>query len=257
MDRIGHALARSRRGAPPVALLFIDADGFKTVNDTFGHGAGDELLRTIGARLSGLVRGADTVGRLGGDEFVVLLEPGDARPSPARVAERVLELINQPIELGEGDEVRLTASIGIAVGGRASTEELLRDADLALYAAKQSGRNRYVVFEDAMQAAIADRHALEIDLKHALARDELFLVYQPTFRLDDRQIGGVEGIGALKASDARAGPARHLHPDRRGQRPDPRDRALGRESGVQAGGRLESPRPAADDGHQRVGQATR
>jgi diguanylate cyclase (GGDEF)-like protein len=194
MDRIGHALARTRRGAPPVALLFIDADGFKTVNDTFGHGAGDELLRTIGARLSELVRGADTVGRLAGDEFVVLLEPGDGVPAPERVAERILELFNKPVNLGQGTEVRLTASIGIAASDGAGTEDLLRDADLALYSAKQSGRNRYVVFEDAMRAAIADRYSLEIDLKHAVTRDELFLVYQPTFRLDDRRIGGVEAL---------------------------------------------------------------
>ena len=194
IDRIEHALARSARGAPAVALLFIDADGFKTVNDTFGHGAGDELLRTIAARLSALIRDADTVGRLGGDEFVVLLEPGDGRPSPELVAERILELLRKPIDIGDGVHVRLTASIGIAVGTRASTEELLRDADLALYSAKQNGRNRYVVFEDSMQKAIADRHALEIDLKQAVDHNELFLAYQPTFRLDDRRVGGVEAL---------------------------------------------------------------
>jgi diguanylate cyclase (GGDEF)-like protein len=194
MDRIGHALARSARVELPVALLFIDFDGFKTINDTFGHGAGDQLLRTVGSRLSGLIRDADTVGRLGGDEFVVLLEPGDSRPSPELVAERILELLSQPIELGGGIEVRLTASVGIAVGLRETTEVLLRDADLALYSAKQAGKNRYVVFEDAMQTAIADRHALEVDLKRAVAHNELYLVYQPTFRLEDRKVGGVEAL---------------------------------------------------------------
>jgi diguanylate cyclase (GGDEF)-like protein len=194
MDRIGHALARSARVELPVALLFIDFDGFKTINDTFGHGAGDQLLRTVGSRLSGLIRDADTVGRLGGDEFVVLLEPGDSRPSPELVAERILELLSQPIELGGGVEVRLTASVGIAVGLRETTEELLRDADLALYSAKQAGKNRYVVFEHAMQTAIADRHALEVDLKRAVAHNELYLVYQPTFRLEDRKVGGVEAL---------------------------------------------------------------
>jgi diguanylate cyclase (GGDEF)-like protein len=194
MDRIGHALARSARVEQPVALLFIDFDGFKTINDTFGHGAGDQLLRTVGSRLSGLIREADTVGRLGGDEFVVLLEPGETRPAPELVAERILELLNQPIELGGGVEVRLTASVGIAVGHRETTEQLLRDADLALYSAKQAGKNRYVVFEDEMQTAIADRHALEVDLKRALAHNELYLVYQPTFRLDDRKVGGVEAL---------------------------------------------------------------
>jgi diguanylate cyclase (GGDEF)-like protein len=194
MDRLGHALARSARVTHPVAVLFIDFDGFKTVNDTFGHGAGDQLLRAIARRLSDLIRDADTVGRLGGDEFVVLLEPGDARPSPERVAERILELMNLPIELGPGVEVRLTASIGIAMGLRESTEELLRDADLALYSAKQAGKNRFVVFEDAMQTEVADRHALELDLKRAIEGNELYLVYQPTFRLDDRSVGGVEAL---------------------------------------------------------------
>jgi len=193
-DRIDRALARSVRGAPPVALLFIDADGFKTVNDTFGHAAGDQLLRVIASRLADAVRDADTVGRLGGDEFVVLLESGEGRPSPELVAERILELVARPVDLDNGVEVRLTTSIGIAVGSRETTEELVRDADLALYAAKRSGKNRYVVFEDTMRTAIADRHALEIDLRQAVARNELFLVYQPTFRLDDRRIVGVEAL---------------------------------------------------------------
>ena len=209
MDRIGHALARSARVEQPVALLFIDVDGFKTINDTFGHGAGDQLLRTVGSRLSGLIRDADTVGRLGGDEFVVLLEPGDARPSPELVAERILELLSQPIELGGGIEVRLTASVGIAVGSRETTEELLRDADLALYSAKQAGKNRYVVFEDAMQTAIADRHALEVDLKRALAHNELYLVYQPTFRLEDRKVGGVEALLRWQHPTRGLDPTRH------------------------------------------------
>ena len=194
MDRLAHALARSARGAHPVALLFIDFDGFKTVNDTFGHGAGDELLRAVGARLSSLIRDADTVGRLGGDEFVVLLEPGENRPAPELVAERILELLNEPLELDNGIELRVTASVGIAVGQRETTQELLRDADLALYSAKQAGKNRYVVFEDAMQTAIADRHALELDLKRAVAHNELYLMYQPTFRLADRSIAGVEAL---------------------------------------------------------------
>jgi diguanylate cyclase (GGDEF)-like protein len=194
MDRIEHALARSHRLEQPVAVLFIDFDGFKTVNDTFGHGAGDQLLRVVGSRLNKLIRDADTVGRLGGDEFVVVLGPGDSRPAPEVVAERILELLNLPIELGNGVEVRLTASVGIAVGQRDSTEALLRDADLALYAAKQGGKNRFVVFEAEMQDAIAERHALELDLRRAVSHNELYLVYQPTFRLGDRSIAGVEAL---------------------------------------------------------------
>ncbi len=194
-DRIKQALARSARGAPPAALMFIDVDGFKTVNDTFGHGAGDELLRAVATRVKQLVREVDTVGRIGGDEFVVLLEPGAQRPAPEQVADRILGLLSEPVKLDQGIDIRLTASIGIAIGKPGgTTQELLREADLALYAAKQSGKNRFALFEESMQSAIADRHALELDLKQALANGELFLVYQPTFRLDDRRIGGVEAL---------------------------------------------------------------
>ena len=193
-DRIGHALARCGRGGPPVAVLFVDLDGFKNVNDTFGHSAGDELLRTIGERLSGLLRASDTVGRIGGDEFVIVLEPEGNDTSPELVARRVLTALAQPITLAGEFEVRLTASIGIASACQVDTEELLRDADLALYAAKRAGKSRYMVFEAAMQTAIADRLGLELDLSRALDHDELHLVYQPTFRLDDLQVSTVEAL---------------------------------------------------------------
>ena len=194
MDRIGHALARCGRGGPPVAVLFVDLDGFKNVNDTFGHSAGDELLRTIGERLSGLLRASDTVGRIGGDEFVIVLEPEGDDTSPELVARRVLTALAQPITLAGEFEVRLTASIGIASGCQVDTEELLRDADLALYAAKRAGKSRYVVFEAAMQTAIADRLGLELDLGRALDHNEFHLVYQPTFRLDDLRVSTVEAL---------------------------------------------------------------
>jgi diguanylate cyclase (GGDEF)-like protein len=193
MDRITHALARATRGALGVAVLFIDVDEFKAVNDTFGHGPGDEVLRTIGSRLGSVLRDSDTVGRLGGDEFVVLLEPEDA-PSPESVAERILEVLRQPIEMDSGQVVRLSASIGVAVAQHVSADKLLRDADLALYAAKEAGKNRYVVFAEEMKSTLADRRTLELDLRAAIANDELFLLYQPTFYLDDRRLRGVEAL---------------------------------------------------------------
>jgi diguanylate cyclase (GGDEF)-like protein len=193
MDRITHALARATRGALGVAVLFIDVDEFKAINDTFGHGPGDEVLRTIGSRLGSVLRDSDTVGRIGGDEFVVLLEPEDA-PSPEFVAERILEVLRQPIEMDSGQVVRLSASIGVAVAQHVSADELLRDADLALYAAKEAGKNRYVVFADEMKSTLADRRALELDLRGAIANDELFLLYQPTFYLDDRRLRGFEAL---------------------------------------------------------------
>ncbi len=194
MDRAAHAVARAARGTRPAAVLFIDIDGFKGVNDTRGHDAGDQVLRAIAGRLHEVVREADTVGRLGGDEFAVLLEPQGSAAEPELVAERILEVLRQPIELAAGGEVRVTASIGIATGPSESADDLLRDAALALYAAKAAGTNRLVTFVDEMQVAVAARRSLELDLKSAIANDELFLLYQPTFHLGDGTLRGVEAL---------------------------------------------------------------
>jgi diguanylate cyclase (GGDEF)-like protein len=196
IDRAEQTLARARRQHTPIATLFIDIDGFKQINDTFGHAAGDQFLQIIAARLSSVVRDSDTVGRLGGDEFVVLLEGEPLSAGPEMVAERLLEVLRQPFEL-EGSMGRphaCSASIGIAVGQRDSADELLRDADLALYQAKQAGKNRYVLFEDSMQIASADRITLESDLGDALAADQLYLLYQPTFNLQSQAVTGVEAL---------------------------------------------------------------
>ena len=194
MDRAAHAVARAARGTRPVAVLFIDVDGFKSVNDTRGHDAGDQVLRAIAGRLREVVRESDTVGRLGGDEFAVLLEPQGSTAEPELVAERVLEVLRQPIELAAGAEVRVTACIGIATGPSESADSLLRDADLALYAAKAAGTDRYVTSADEMQVASAARQSLELDLKNAIANDELFLLYQPVFHLEDGTLRGVEAL---------------------------------------------------------------
>jgi diguanylate cyclase (GGDEF)-like protein len=194
MDRAAHAVARAARGTRPAAVLFIDVDGFKGVNDTRGHDAGDQVLRAIAGRLHEVVRESDTVGRFGGDEFAVLLEPQGSAAEPELVAERILEVLRQPIELAAGGEVRVTASIGIATGPSESADDLLRDAALALYAAKAAGRDRLVTFVDEMQVALAARRSLELDLKSAVANDELFLLYQPTFHLGDGTLRGVEAL---------------------------------------------------------------
>jgi len=196
LDRAEHMLARARREQTPVAALYVDLDGFKQVNDTFGHAAGDELLQVVAQRLRSVVRAGDTAARLGGDEFVVLVEGANLAAGPELVAERVLEVLRQPYDLGErvGRELALTASVGVAWGLRESADELLRDADLALYEAKADGRNRYVAFKSAMQTAARDRVELEMDLAGALERDELFLLYQPTFELSSESITGVEAL---------------------------------------------------------------
>jgi diguanylate cyclase (GGDEF)-like protein len=196
LDRAEQAMARARRHQTPVAALFIDVDNFKGINDTFGHDAGDELLRTLTARLDGVVRATDALGRLGGDEFVVIAEDVSLEPGPEAIAERLLEALKEPVKLASAGDthVTVTASIGIAVGGRSSAEELLCDADIAMYRAKRDGKNRYVVFESGMQDAVKMRMALEIDLHDAIRREEFFIVYQPTFDLRDLRPTGVEAL---------------------------------------------------------------
>jgi diguanylate cyclase (GGDEF)-like protein len=196
LDRVEQMLVRSRRSQAPVAALFIDLDNFKSINDTLGHGVGDELLRAVSARLQGVVRDIDALGRLGGDEFVVVAEGMSLDAGPELIAERLLEALKQPFELQGPERHRLivTASVGIAAGDRPSAEELLRDADIAMYQAKWAGKNRYVVFESGMQDAVQSRMELEMDLRDALQNDEFFLVYQPTFDLRTMSPTGMEAL---------------------------------------------------------------
>jgi diguanylate cyclase (GGDEF)-like protein len=196
LDRAEQMLARCARSQAQVAALFIDIDNFKTVNDTLGHAAGDQLLQAVAARLDGVVRGSDALGRLGGDEFVVICEELSLEAGPELVAERLIEALKPSFKLGAGEETRVTVSvsIGIALGGHTSAEELLRDADIAMYRAKWDGKNRFAVFETGMQDTIQQRAELELDLRDALRRNEFFLVYQPTFALSDMSPTGVEAL---------------------------------------------------------------
>ncbi len=196
IDRGEQALARARRHKTPVAAFFIDIDNFKSINDTLGHDAGDELLQHLTARLDGVVRVTDALGRLGGDEFVVIAEDLSLLAGPDLIGGRLLEALSEPVKLSATRETRLsvTASIGIAVGPRASAEELLRDADIAMYRAKREGKNRCVVFESGMHDAVQDRMALELDLHEALGKEEFFLAYQPTFDLQDLHPTAVEAL---------------------------------------------------------------
>ncbi|HWX88298.1 MAG TPA: EAL domain-containing protein, partial [Solirubrobacteraceae bacterium] len=196
LDRVEQMLARSARSKTPVAALFVDLDNFKSINDTLGHAVGDELLRAVTARLDGVVRDADALGRLGGDEFVVISEELSMSVGPELIAERLLDALKHPFNLGVDKETRVTvtASIGIAAGKRISAEELLRDADIAMYRAKWDGKNRYAVFETGMQDTIQNRMELEMDLREALGNDEFFLAYQPTIDLSDMRPTGVEAL---------------------------------------------------------------
>jgi diguanylate cyclase (GGDEF)-like protein len=196
LDRVEQMLARCARGKGQVVALFVDIDNFKTVNDTFGHSAGDKLLQAVAARLDGVVRGSDALGRLGGDEFVVVCEELSLDTGPELIAERLLEALKPAFGLGACEEARFTvsASIGIAVGQQTSAEELLREADIAMYQAKWDGKNRYAVFESGMMDTIQKRTELEMDLHDAIERNEFVLAYQPTFALSDMSPTGVEAL---------------------------------------------------------------
>jgi diguanylate cyclase (GGDEF)-like protein len=195
LDRIDQMLARSRREHTPVAVLFLDLDNFKDVNDTLGHAAGDQLLADVAARLTSAIRQEDTVGRLGGDEFVVLAEGASLAAGAEMVAERILDVLATPFELdGRDTPLTVTASIGIAEGRRDTPDELLRDADVALYQAKAAGKRCAVVFAPAMQEAVDDSRILDTDLHAALGKDQFFLLYQPTFTLSSGAFSGVEAL---------------------------------------------------------------
>jgi|HubBroStandDraft_3_1064219.scaffolds.fasta_scaffold00585_8 diguanylate cyclase (GGDEF)-like protein len=196
LDRVEQMLVRARRNQTPVAALFIDLDNFKSINDTLGHGVGDQLLCAVAARLEGVVRDIDALGRLGGDEFVVVAEGMSLAAGPELIAERLLSALEQPFKLKGAESTRLvvTASVGVAMGDRATAEELLRDADIAMYRAKWEGKNGYVVFESGMEDIVQTRMELEMDLRDAFEKEEFFVVYQPTFDLREMVPTGMEAL---------------------------------------------------------------
>jgi diguanylate cyclase (GGDEF)-like protein len=202
LDRGEQMLGRARRQRIPIAALLIDLDNFTAINDTLGHSVGDELLRAIAARLDGVVRDIDALGRIGGDEFVVLAEEFSDGADAELIAERLHEALKAPFVVANGEHggLTVTASIGVASGERTSVEEFLRDADIAMHRAKWEGKNRHVVFESRMQDVVQSRMELEMDLRSALANDEFFLVYQPTFDLRGMVPTGVEALIRWKST---------------------------------------------------------
>ena len=192
-DRVMHALSRVGRGKH-VAILFLDLDDFKTVNDSLGHTEGDRLLSAVSSRLVGAVRSHDTVARFGGDEFAILLEDLVSREEALDVVARVEDSLCAPISL-RGREVNVTASIGLAHAAPGdAADDILRNADVAMYSAKETGSAKHTVFEPRMHAAIVDRLELESDLRGALERDELHLLFQPVVALDTGVIQGFEAL---------------------------------------------------------------
>ena len=193
-DRLEHALAASRRHHRAVAVLFVDLDDFKAVNDGNGHDAGDELLVCVADRLRTAVRQSDTIARLGGDEFAILLEHADGESEAVRVAGRVLAALEETIDAPFGP-VAVRASLGIATAlAETDAEELMRNADVAMYAAKSAGKGRFEVFRPAMHEALVNRLQIEADLRVAVDGDQMTVYYQPIVALETGAIVAVEAL---------------------------------------------------------------
>jgi len=194
-DRLTHALARAERQRGQVAVLFLDLDRFKVVNDSLGHASGDALLVEVANRINTCLRAGDTAARLGGDEFTVLLEDIVDEQQAVEVAERIAEALRLPVMV-EGREVFVSASIGIATNTprRIGPDGVLRNADLALYRAKADGRARHAVFDPSMEARALERLEVETDLRHALDRDELRVYFQPVVDLDSGTVNELEAL---------------------------------------------------------------
>ena len=194
-DRLNREIARSGRAGESLALLYIDLDNFKRINDTLGHGSGDELLRAVARRLSACVKQSDTVARLGGDEFLVIVGSLQGPAEASKVAERILAELAKPLEIG-AREYQARASIGIALypGDGTTLEELLKNADTAMYRAKEDGRGRATFFEAHMNARALERWSLETGLHRALQARQFVLHYQPQFHLLSGAMSGVEAL---------------------------------------------------------------
>ena len=194
MDRLGHALQQAERRGTSAAVVFADLDNFKVINDSLGHGVGDDLLIAIAERLKRVLRPADTVSRFGGDEFTILCEDIGRDDDIAVVAERISEEMAAPFNV-QGRQVFLTMSLGIAPSGPGGEPaELLRDADAAMYSAKAAGRARHAIFDKAMRKRAVKRLELEHALRRGIERQELRLVYQPQVELGSGRIFGFEAL---------------------------------------------------------------
>ncbi len=195
LDRLERALVQTLRGGARPALLLLDLDGFKVVNDSLGHAAGDRLLIALAERLAAAMRPGDTIARLGGDEFAVLLDTATDIHAATAVADRLLDALATPLAL-DGRELVVEASLGIALAtdGAARPDDLLRDADLALYRAKDAGRAGYAIYDTSLHTAVNARLVLEAELRRALASEEFVLHYQPKVDLATGRLAGVEAL---------------------------------------------------------------
>jgi len=195
LDRLDKAISHAKRNDERCALLFLDLDRFKEINDSRGHTCGDQILKAVSGRLKEIVRQSDTLARLGDDEFVFLLTEVRSALDASVVAEKILEIVRKPIQL-EDCQMHMTTSIGISIypNDGDNCEELLKSADMALYEAKSTGRNHFKFFSSQMNEQAQERHLLENRMHRALEEDEFFLVYQPQVDLNTLEIVGVEAL---------------------------------------------------------------
>jgi diguanylate cyclase (GGDEF)-like protein/PAS domain S-box-containing protein len=193
-DRLAHAIAIATRGGRAFAVLFLDLDDFKTINDSLGHARGDDLLRAVASRIRGILRPSDTAARLGGDEFALLIEVIDDEDEARMVARRILDALALPFSIG-GHELRVTASVGVAMwAGGSGVEDLLRNADMAMYAAKAAGKASIRSFEPSMYRRVVERLELTGELRVAMEHHQFELDYQPIVELDSGRVVGVEAL---------------------------------------------------------------
>ena len=195
LDRLTQAIAQATRQQSLVGLLLLDLDRFKLVNDTLGHEFGDKLLKDVSHRIHACIRDSDTLARLGGDEFVVVLNGINGAPDAAKVANKIIEVLSKPIVI-DGHEVFVTTSIGISLFPSDGMDKnaLITNADVAMYRAKEEGRNHFQFYTFGMNATTVEQLTLENDLRRAIEREELLLHYQPQISLPDRHIVGVEAL---------------------------------------------------------------
>jgi len=202
LDRLGVELSHAARTGSELAVMFLDLDRFKVVNDGLGHQAGDELLKAVGVRLLDVVRAGETVARLGGDEFTFIFHDVEGATQAAVVAQRILDTLQQPITI-QGGEVVITGSIGIVLPGPgAEASAVLRDADAGMYRAKETGRARFEIFDEEQRRGVVERLAIESDLRRGIERGELRLYYQPLVSTSTEAVLGAEAL------------VRWEHPDR-------------------------------------------
>ena len=193
-DRVHHALALAQRAHQRVAVIFLDLDNFKNVNDSLGHDAGDRLLQTVAQRLVNVTRSTDTVARLGGDEFAILLEAIDDISVIERITGMILDSFKDPLPL-DGSELQIAASVGVAFSEpQDDTDQLLRNADIAMYSAKAGGKGRVAVFQSRMQEQLQQRLRIVDEISAALKGDEFFLEFQPVVDLKNRELLGIEAL---------------------------------------------------------------